>query len=1227
VPFEPEPETSEPGPDDVLRQELARLLDAGGAPDAADALDALWIARLSGLDPVDWSLLGNGTDPTAPSPSKEQPPPQAPAYDDPAPATAADRPSARLHLPGGTDRTAPTRPGGAHAIRVAQPRALPDTLALTRALRPLRQTTPSPRARVLDVEATAAASGDTELLVPILRPAAEPRFSVDLLIDTGTTMTVWHRLADELRTLLARHGAFADVRAWALDTDGPEPTLAPFRRGARTTAPTRRWQQPLADPTGRRVVLVLTDGVGPSWYGGELFETLADWSVRRPVAALQVLPGRLWHRTALRTAPVRARGTESDRPTIEVRPSGPLPGIARGRAGARDRARIRWLPVLEVSGDWLAPWARLVSGRTTDWVPLRAAALTEVLRPTSPAGVAEPDTPAAWIERFEEGYSPEAFRLLRLLAAAPLSLPVMRLVQRTMLPESTPMHLAEIFLSGLLVRRSPSSGPGEDPDTVLYDFRDGVRDALLERLSRSESLRVLEQVIEGVSERVAATFGGVSDFGALLAAVGEGGVPDGRELPAGSRAFAEVAWAVIAGVGGDHAELVAKLTRGRVPAAVPVPEPEPEPEPREVAEEPEERRERRPGLLSWLRRRMPEAAGRGEENAVAVGDDPVVSVPSRIPELPAFYVRGSETADVLAMLRRGPGTCVIKGEEGVGKSALAADCARKLAEDVKMVRWIRAESRESLLADLAEFADDLGFLYVDIGDVVPTALLAALSRYLMQNPGWLLIYDGVTPETFTLGPEDPEAASALFLPPSGYGSLLVTLAEGARWRLPHESITLRNLSRESAVDFLAEALAVHRGALWHDEAELGRLVDVTDTNPRVLSRVVSRFGRGPWPVGDPIQDMLLSRAEVARFMRSLVWITENGTFVGTGVAIAHNTVLTGAFPLESTINSIYVHRQNGPPLPMRRWVMRAEDPGLSWLEVTEGSFPAAIAARAEDHAVVGVWWEVGKSEERSPQLLVGHADSDSYPPPRGAVLLDADGRLRSIVAESTEGAVKVDVLRSLKARDREPAPMPSEAPPQGPLFFLSYARTPTPTGARYKPASEVGEFFTLLTQYLRELTTWEGKIGFFDQDVRVGTDWQQEMLNNLAGARVFVPLYTPRYFASAWCRKEWNVFQWRRQLTLDDKPKIVPVLWTPIDRMQLPPEAAEIAFADDEFGRGYTQQGLHGLRLSGRHAEYRRTVWQIAEEIAREAVIYSRRPGPDRALLDGMRRAFEAEEP
>ncbi len=342
-----------------------------------------------------------------------------------------------------------------HTVRVGRPAALAGTLDLARALRPLRQSGAAPGPAVLDEEATAQATAEAGRLIPVWRPALERRFSVDLVIDTGATMAVWHRLAAELCTLLERHGAFADVRCWSLGTDGPRPRLTRFRRGpgAGLPAPALPWPGPLEDPTGRAILLVLTDGVGPAWYGDALPDFLARVTARRPAAALQVLPRRLWHRTALRTAPVELRVQDPASPVAEVRTTAALP-----HAGA-----ARWLPVLEVDGAWLGPWAELLAGRAGGWSPMLAAPVGGVPRPRRTPASAPPPGPAARVARFRAGCSPAAFRLACHLAAAPLSLPVMRLVLRA--DSQLAATEAERSAAGHAARRMADlllAGVGED---------------------------------------------------------------------------------------------------------------------------------------------------------------------------------------------------------------------------------------------------------------------------------------------------------------------------------------------------------------------------------------------------------------------------------------------------------------------------------------------------------------------------------------------------------------------------------------------------------------------------------------------------------------------------------------------------------------------------------------------------------------------------------------------
>jgi hypothetical protein len=215
------------------------------------------------------------------------------------------------------------------------------------------------------------------------------------------------------------------------------------------------------------------------------------------------------------------------------------------------------LPVLTLEPSSLRAWGKLLTGKRETWCAgVRFGSDTLYAGTAELSAVREP-TEVGVEERLADFLamaSPLARRLAGLLAAAPLILPVMRLVQRASLPESGQVHLAEIFLSGLLTRRPALD---MDADTPFYDFRSGVRRRLLDLVGARESKEVLARVSAFVAERS----GHGLDFAALLAlpALHRLGDADLDLHDANTRHFAEIGAAVLARLGGRYAELAAGL--------------------------------------------------------------------------------------------------------------------------------------------------------------------------------------------------------------------------------------------------------------------------------------------------------------------------------------------------------------------------------------------------------------------------------------------------------------------------------------------------------------------------------------------------------------------------------------------------------------------------------------------------------------------------------------------
>jgi hypothetical protein len=109
---------------------------------------------------------------------------------------------------------------------------------------------------------------------------------------------------------------------------------------------------------------------------------------------------------------------------------------------------------------------------------------------------------------------------------------------------------------------------------------------------------------------------------------------------------------------------------------------------------------------------------------------------------------------------------------------------------------------------------------------------------------------------------------------------------------------------------------------------------------------------------------------------------------------------------------------------------------------------------------------------------------------------------------------------------------PKGGPPHGDrmtYFFLSYARTPKADhGGRDDPDRWVYKLYRDLSSAILQMTSARPEeAGFMDRENRLGVAWSPELSHALATCRVFVPLYSQRYFESENCGKEWSAFSGR----------------------------------------------------------------------------------------------------
>lgn len=173
-----------------------------------------------------------------------------------------------------------------------------------------------------------------------------------------------------------------------------------------------------------------------------------------------------------------------------------------------------------------------------------------------------------------------------------------------------------------------------------------------------------------------------------------------------------------------------------------------------------------------------------------------------------------------------------------------------------------------------------------------------------------------------------------------------------------------------------------------------------------------------------------------------------------------------------------------------------------------------------------------------------------------------------------------------------------------PYFFLSYARTPKrDPGDKSDPDRWVYKLYKDLCDEILQMTDARpGEAGFMDRENKLGAEWSPELMSALKVCRVFVPLYSRRYFESDNCGKEWFAFAQREVVHQvqdgEAVSAVVPALWTRLDREKIPLVAQFFQYDHADLGERYRSEGFYGImKLRNYRGDYQRAVHRLAERI------------------------------
>jgi len=173
----------------------------------------------------------------------------------------------------------------------------------------------------------------------------------------------------------------------------------------------------------------------------------------------------------------------------------------------------------------------------------------------------------------------------------------------------------------------------------------------------------------------------------------------------------------------------------------------------------------------------------------------------------------------------------VEGLGGIGKTRLALEYAYTHLADYAFIFFLRADDPSTLRREIASLAD-LSLPGLSLPpEAQEDARMDAARAWLLQHPGWLLIFDNADAES------SATYLSEEILPPlRGHGHILLT-TRYARWGGQVQALKLDSLALDTGSHFLLTATTITRRAQTSDAEDARLLVELVDGLPLALEQI------------------------------------------------------------------------------------------------------------------------------------------------------------------------------------------------------------------------------------------------------------------------------------------------------------------------------------------------------------------------------------------------------
>ncbi len=387
----------------------------------------------------------------------------------------------------------PTKVPGASSLR--------HPLNIARALRPLIRYISAGKAVLLDEEATVELIAELKgICIPVLKAPLELQFDLALVVDESDSMIFWRETTQELQKFFKHYGIFRNLQTWGMVKDEKGNVRLRQRIGKKNHSRYRYSPQKLIDPSGRRLILVVSDCVSEIWRNGQAFSLFEGWGKHNVAAIVQILPERMWLRTSLSLGAMVQ--LDCFKPTVSNRNLFVKEILLWNDVDLKTGIKV---PVFSLETDLVETWSEMVVKRGNIGAGgfVFSASSKEEQMPLIEDADKEKLTSEERVYNFQMSSSQIAQNLANLLAAAPvINLPIVRLIQKNLLRQSQQVHVAEVFLGGILKPQTKIT-LDIDPNEVQYHFIDEkIRDILLKESPRIDSKEIITIISEDFAKRL-----------------------------------------------------------------------------------------------------------------------------------------------------------------------------------------------------------------------------------------------------------------------------------------------------------------------------------------------------------------------------------------------------------------------------------------------------------------------------------------------------------------------------------------------------------------------------------------------------------------------------------------------------------------------------------------------------------------------------------------------------